>query len=153
MAPAPAGLTATGSRLVVLITALSVAHHVDHVVRGVTGWPLGGGFNPFSASLFVYPVILAGLLASRRRRVGARFWAVLAGGAALFILVVHVGPAAGDSVTAIPDQYRSTAAGVAALAVLALFLGALVAHCTHEVGRMTRRQPRRQTSNVPPERQ
>ncbi len=130
------GLTTTGYRLVLAITALSVAHHVDHIVRDVTGWPLGGGFNPFSASLFVYPVILAGVLLSRRQRVGARFWAILAGGAALFILAVHVGPAAGDSVTTIPDQYGSPVADVAALVVLALFLTALVWHCAYELRRM-----------------
>ncbi len=130
------GLTATGYRLVLAITALSIAHHVDHVLRDVTGWPLGDEFNPFSASLFVYPVILAGLLLSRRHRVGARFWAVLAGGAALFILAVHVGPAAGDSVTTIPDQYGSPVADVAALAVLVLFLAALVVHCAHELRRL-----------------
>ncbi|MDQ4134529.1 MAG: hypothetical protein M3179_15315 [Actinomycetota bacterium] len=135
---ASTGLTATGYRLVLLITGLSIAHHVDHVVRDVTGWPLRDGFNPFSASLFVYPVIVAGLGLSRRGRVGARFWALLAGGGALFILAVHVGPAAGDSVTTIPDQHRSTVAAVAALAVLALFLAALVAHCAHEVRRMAR---------------
>ena len=122
------GLTTTGYRMVGLITALSIAHHVDHVVRDVTGWPFGGGFNPFSASLFVYPVIAAGVLLSRRRRVGARFWAMLAGGGALFVLAVHVGPAAGDSVGAIPDQHGSATADVAALAVLALFLAALVLH-------------------------
>lgn len=133
---APTGLTATGYRLVLVVTALSVVHHVDHVLRDVTGWPLRGGFNPFSASLFVYPVILAGVLLSRRRRVGARFWAILAGGAAVFVLAVHVGPAAGDSVATIPRQYGSTAAGVAALVVLALFLAALVAHCVHELRRM-----------------
>ena len=132
----PAGLTATGYRLVLLITALSVAHHVDHVLRDVTGWPLGGGFNPFSASLLAYPVILAGLLLSRRGRVGARFWANLAGGGAFFILAVHVGPEAGDSVTAIPDQYGSPAADVAALVVLGLFVAALVAHCVYEVRRV-----------------
>ena len=132
---APTGLTATGYRLVFVITVLSIAHHVDHVVRDVTGWPLGGGFNPFSASLFVYPVILTGLLLSRRQGVGARFWAILAGGAALFILAVHAGPAAGDSVTTIPDQHGSALADVVALGVLALFLAALVAHCAHEVRR------------------
>lgn len=138
MAPgAPTGLSTVGYRLVLVITGLSIAHHVDHVVRGVTGWPLGGGFNPFSASLFVYPVILAGLLLSRRRRAGARFWAILAGGAAVFIAAVHVGPAAGDSVTTIPDQHGSTLAGVAALVVLVLFVAALVAHCVHELRRMS----------------
>src|SRR5688572_23265832 len=113
------GLTVPGYRLVVLITVLSVAHHVDHVIRDVTGWPITDEFNPFSASLFVYPIIVIGLFLSRRRRAGARFWAVLAGGGALFILAVHGGPAAGDSVTAIPDQYGSPVADIAALVVLA----------------------------------
>lgn len=135
---AATGLTRTGYQLVLVITALSVAHHVDHVLRDVTGWPFSDTFNPFSASLFVYPVILAGLLLSRRRRVGARFWAVLAGGAALFVLAVHVGPAAGDSVTAIPGEYGHAVAGAVALAVLALFLAALVVHFVHEVRRWRR---------------
>lgn len=133
----PTGLTATGYRLVLAITALSAAHHVDHVLRDVTGWPLGSGFNSFSASLFVYPVILAGVLLSRRQLVGARFWAVLAGGAVLFMFAVHVGPAAADSVTTIADQYGSLVADLAALAVLAMLLAALVWHCAHEVRRMT----------------
>ncbi len=135
------GLTTTGYRLVLAITALSVAHHVDHVLRDVTGWPITDGFNPFSASLFVYPVIAAGLLLSHRGRVGARFWAVLAGGGALFIVAVHVGPMAGDSVATIPDQYGSVVADAAALVVLALFLAALVVHCAYEVRRMARAQP------------
>ena len=134
---AASGLTPTGYRLVGLITALSAAHHLDHVVRGMTGWPFEDGFNPFSASLFVYPVIVAGVILSRRRRVGARFWALLAGGGALFVLTVHVGPAAGDSVADIPDQYGSTVAGVAALVVLALFVVALVAHWVYELRRMS----------------
>lgn len=134
----PTGLTPTGYRLVLLVTGLSVAHHVDHIVRDVTGWPLENGFNPFSASLFVYPAIVAGLVLSRRHLVGARFWATLAGGGALFILAVHVGPTAGDAVTTIPDQYGSPLGDAVALAVLALFLVALVAHCAHEVRRMAR---------------
>lgn len=135
---ASTGLTATGYRLVLVITALSVAHHVDHVAREVTGWPLAGGFNPFSVSLFVYPVIAAGLLLSRRQRVGARFWAMLAGGGALFILAVHVGPAAGDVVTTIPDQHGSAVADIAALLVLVLFFVALVAHGALELRRILR---------------
>ena len=126
-------MTPTGFRLVLLITGLSVAHHVDHVLRGVTGWPLDGGFNPFSASLLVYPVIGAGLLLARRGRVGPRFWVALAGGGALFILAVHVGPAAGDSVTTIPEQYASPAADVAALVILAAFVAALMAHFAYEL--------------------
>ncbi len=99
-------------------------------------------FNAFSVSLGVYPVIVAGLVLSRRHRVGAGFWASLAGLAAVFLLVVHLGPAAGDSVTRIPDQYGPAIADVTALAVLALLIGALVLHCVHETVRMGPRQHR-----------
>jgi len=112
-----------------------VSHHVDHVLRGVTGWPLAGGFNPFTMSLFAYPAIGVGLLLSRQGRAGPRFWAVLAGGGAAFILAVHIGPAAGDTVADIPDQYGSPIADVAALGVLAAFFAALVWHCLYELRR------------------
>jgi len=125
-----------GYRLVLLITSLSVAHHVDHILRGMTGWPLEGSFNLFSASLLVYPLIGAGVFRSRQRRVGPVFWIVLAGGGAIFILVVHVGPAAGDAVEDIPREYASPVAGVAALAILAAFFAALIAHCVYEVRRL-----------------
>lgn len=126
-------LTHTRYRFVMMITALSVAHHVDHILRGVTGWPLGGGFNPFSASLFVYPVIAIGVNLSKKGRAGDKFWSLLAGGGALFILAVHVGPAAGDAVSAIPDGYDSAVADVVALATLAVFFLLLVAHCIYEI--------------------
>ncbi len=119
-----------------VITALSLVHHGDHLLRGVTGCSLDGGFNPFSASLFGYPVIAGGVVLSRRGRAGARFWAVLAGGGALFVLIVHVGPAAGDTVTDIPDHHGSPVAGVVALAVLVASVAALVAHCAYEIRRL-----------------
>jgi hypothetical protein len=134
----PSGLTQSGYRLVLLITGLSVAHHVDHILRGVTGWPLAGGFNPFSASLLVYPVIAAGVFLSRRERVGPLFWTLLAGGGAIFILLVHVGPAAGDAVGDIPGQYASPVADVIALMTLAAFFAALTAHCIYELRRLRR---------------
>jgi hypothetical protein len=130
------GLTPVGYRLVLLITALSVAHHVDHILRGVMGWPLEGGFNLFSASLLVYPLIAAGVFLSRQHLVGPLFWVVLAGGGAVFILVVHVGPAAGDAVEDIPGEYASPVAGVAALAILAAFFAVLIAHCLYELRRL-----------------
>jgi hypothetical protein len=136
---ATVGLTRSGMLLVAAITALSVAHHVDHVLRGSTGWPFEGGFNPFSASLLVYPVIAMGVVLSRAGRVGARFWAVLAGGAAVFVTAVHLGPTAGDAVQDIPAAYGSWAAGALAVAVLAVFVVALVAHTAHEVRRLRHR--------------
>ena len=126
------GLSSTGYRFVLAIVALSLAHHVDHVLRGVTGWPLSGGLNPFTASLLVYPVVLCGLLFSRNGRIGPVFWVILAGGGAIFILLIHFGPVAGDSVTDIPDQYDSAVAEVAALLILAALGLALVAHCVYE---------------------
>jgi hypothetical protein len=48
--------------------------HVDHVVRhNAVGWPLTDQVNAFTASLGVYPVIAAGLLADRAGRVGTGF--------------------------------------------------------------------------------
>ena len=138
----PRGLTPTGFRLVIIITILSVAHHVDHVLRGVTGWPFESGFNAFSGSLFVYPVIVLGVVLSRRGRVGSRFWIGLGGGGAMFVLAVHVGPWAGDDVTQFLDQYGSTMAGILALALLAAFFVALVTHVIHELGRIRSKGPR-----------
>jgi hypothetical protein len=132
------GLTAVGYRLILAITVLSVAHHIDHVLRGVTGWPFAGGFNAFSGSLFVYPVIALGITLARRGFVGPGFWIFLAGGGAVFILAVHVGPVAGDDIARIPNQYDSTLAGAVALVVLAAFFAALVAHCIYEL-RLLRR--------------
>lgn len=115
-----------------------MAHHVDHVFRDVTGWPFEGGVNPFTMSLVVYPLIVVGLLLSRSGRAGPRFWVSLAGGGALFILAIHVGPAAGDSVEDIPAQYASPLADVTALAILTLLVLALLAHCLYELRRANR---------------
>lgn len=130
-----AGLTPVGYRYVGIITLLSVAHHIDHVIRDVTGWPFGGGFNAFSASLFVYPVIAAGVVLSRRGGAGPGFWTVLAGGAAVFLLVIHLGPAAGDDAVDIPSQYGSPIAAVVALVVLAALIVGLSAHAVYEFRR------------------
>lgn len=136
-------MTPTGYRLVLAITALSVAHHIDHVLRGVTGWPLAGGVNPFTFSLLVYPAIALGVILSLAGKAGPRFWAMLAGGGALFILAVHVGPQAGDSITDIPGQYSNWAATAAALAVLAAFFALLVVHALYETRRATKASQRR----------
>lgn len=129
------GLTPTGQRLVLGITALSLAHHLDHVVREVTGWPLTGGVNAFTISFVVYPVIAVGLILSRRRRAGPGFWVLLAGGGAFFVAAVHLGPAAGDSVSSIPGQHSTPIAAGAALSVLGALIAALVGHCLYEARR------------------
>ncbi len=53
-------------RLTYLAAAMSLGHHLDHVIRhNAVGWPLTGKVNAFTMSLMVYPVIAAGLLAYR----------------------------------------------------------------------------------------
>jgi len=99
-----------------LAVALSLGHHVDHVLRGATGWPLTDTANPFTYSLLVYPAIVAGLALSRRGRAGPRFWLLLSSAGAVFVLAVHVGPTADDSLAGIAAGYSSPVAAVAALA-------------------------------------
>jgi hypothetical protein len=54
--------------LVLAVAALVLVHQVDHVLRAdSSGWPLTGDLTWFTASLLVYPALLAGLLLLRRR--------------------------------------------------------------------------------------
>jgi membrane protease YdiL (CAAX protease family) len=127
--------------LIVVALVLSVAHHVDHVLRGDTGWPLAGGFNAFSASLVIYPLILTGLVLSVLGKVGPRFWAGLSLGGGLFVAAIHLGPVATDTIAAIPSQYESPVAGGLAVALLAALIGVLVGTFAYEVRLATRHRP------------
>src|SRR4029450_3168032 len=50
-------------RLTFLAAGLSLGHHLDHLIRGnAVGWPVTDQVNAFTASLVVYPIIIAGLL-------------------------------------------------------------------------------------------
>ena len=61
-------------RLTWLAAALSAGHHLDHLIRyNAVGWPLTDQVNAFTASLLVYPIIAAGLLAYHAGRVGPGF--------------------------------------------------------------------------------
>lgn len=111
--------------LLAAVIALSLGHHLDHVLRGATGWPFGSAPNPFTYSLAIYPAIAATLLLARRGLVGPRSWMALSGGGALFVAIVHLGPDAGDAVARIPAAYDSPLAGAFALVWLALFVVAL----------------------------
>ncbi len=143
-----ASVTPTLYRLIAAATILSLTHHVDHVLRGATGWPLAGDANPFTFSLFVYPVIAVGVTLSLRDRVGPRFWSFLSAGGALFLVAVHLGPVAGDAVAEIPGQYASPLAGVVAVGLLAAFVAVLVGTFLYEIrlASRTRRTVRRASS-------
>ena len=42
-----------------LAATLSLAHHVDHVIRhNAVGWPVTGEVNAFTMSLIIYPIII-----------------------------------------------------------------------------------------------
>jgi hypothetical protein len=126
-------MTPTLYRLILAATALSLAHHADHVLRGATGWPLIAEVNPFTYSLGIYPAIAIGLLLARAGRVGPRFWTFLSAGGALFVTAVHVGPVAGDAVADIPRQYASPVAGAIAVGLLIALVAVLVANFLYEV--------------------
>lgn len=125
-------MTPTLCWLIAAAAALSTTHHLDHVLRGATGWPLTPDVNPFSYSLGIYPAMAAGLVLSLRGRAGPRFWSFLSTGGALFVSAVHVGPVAGDEITAIPSQYGSRAVGWVAVGLLAVFVAVLAGTSVYE---------------------
>jgi hypothetical protein len=75
--------------LTYLAATLSLAHHIDHVIRhNAVGWPLTGEVNAFTMSLIIYPIIITGLLLYQAGRVGPGFWALVSGGGAVFVSAV-----------------------------------------------------------------
>jgi membrane protease YdiL (CAAX protease family) len=137
-ATTPGQMTRALYVLIVLALMLSVSHHVDHLLRGDTGWPLASEFNAFSASLVIYPLILTGLILSALGAVGPRFWAMLSLGGGLFVSVIHLGPVATDTIGGIPSQYESPVAGGLAVALLVALIGVLVGTFVYEVRLATR---------------
>ena len=136
-------MTRTGYRLVVAAVVLCFAHHIDHALRGsqATGWPLSGSVNAFTYSLAIYPIIVTMAVLSWRGRCGPRSWVLLSAGGALFVLAVHLGPAAGDAVADIPDGYTSPVAGIVAVVVLVAFIAVLVCTAAYEARLARHRSP------------
>jgi hypothetical protein len=119
-------------RLTWLAAALSLGHHLDHLIRGnAVGWPLTEEVNAFTASLVVYPIIAAGLLLYRAGRVGPGFWALVSGGGAIFVAAVHFGPAAVEPPDMILDPYQPVL-GWLAFAWLVVFVAVLAITCVYE---------------------
>ena len=129
-------------RLTWLAVAMSLGHHLDHVVRGnAVGWPLTEEVNAFTISLVVYPVIATGLLLYRAGRVGPGFWALVSGGGAVFVGAVHLGPAAAEPPELILGGYRPPVLGWLAFAWLVAFVAVLAVTSVYET-RLWARQPR-----------
>jgi hypothetical protein len=120
-------------RLTWLALALSLGHHLDHLIRGnAVGWPLTEEVNAFTASLVVYPIIATGLLLYRAGRVGPGFWALVSGGGAVFVSAVHFGPAAVEPPELILDHYEPPMLAWLAFGWLVVFVTVLAVTCVYE---------------------
>ena len=134
-------------RLTWLAAALSLGHHLDHVIRhNAVGWPLTDQVNAFTLSLVVYPVIATGLLLYRAGRVGPGFWALVSGGGAVFVSAVHFGPSAVEPPEMILGGYGLSILGWLAFAWLVTFVAVLAVTSVYETRLWWRqRQARRAT--------
>ena len=134
-------------RLTYLAAALSLGHHLDHVIRhNAVGWPLTDQVNAFTLSLVVYPVIATGLLLYRAGRVGPGFWALVSGGGAVFVSAVHFGPSAVEPPELILGGYGLSILGWLAFAWLVTFVAVLAITSLYETRLWWRqRQARRAT--------
>ena len=128
-------------RLTWLAAAMSLGHHLDHVLRGnAVGWPLTEEVNAFTLSLVVYPVIAAGLLLYRAGRVGPGFWALVSGGGAVFVAAVHFGPAAAEPPELILGHYQPPLLGWLAFGWLVAFVAVLAVTSVYETRLWARRR-------------
>lgn len=133
----------TGHVLLGIATLMSLVHHADHVARGDhTGWPVIDQVTPFTYSLAVYPLIGVGLWLERSRRVGSRFWTLFSGAGVIFLLSVHVGPAAIEPPHDIVHGYAAPWLGMAAFGWLLALILVVSLHCLHHA-RVWRHTPRR----------
>ena len=135
MAPSTEGSTENRVlyRLTWLALALSLGHHLDHLIRGnAVGWPVTEEVNAFTISLVVYPIIIIGLVLYRAGRVGPGFWALVSGGGAVFVAAVHFGPAAVEPPELILDHYDTSILGWLAFGWLVVFVTVLAITCMYE---------------------
>ena len=134
-------------RLTWLAAAMSLGHHLDHLIRGnAVGWPVTEEVNAFTISLVVYPIIIIGLLLYRTGRVGPGFWALVSGGGAVFVSAVHFGPAAVEPPELILDPYQPPVLGWLAFGWLVAFVTVLAVTCLYETRLWAQqRQTRRAT--------
>jgi hypothetical protein len=120
-------------RLTWLAAAMSLGHHLDHLIRGnAVGWPVTDEVNAFTASLVIYPIIATGLLLYHAGRVGPGFWALVSGGGAVFVSVVHFGPAAVEPPELILDHYDTPILGWLAFGWLVVFVAVLAITSVYE---------------------
>lgn len=123
-------------------TALGVAHHVDHVIRGNhVGWPLTPDVNPFTYSLAIYPLIAAGLYLTATDRAGYRFWSVFFAFSAAMLAYFHVSPWAVEPPRDVILPYADPAVGYFAFAVLLALIASVAVGSAYAAVRWRRSRP------------
>lgn len=59
----------------IISITLGLLHHADHLLRGNhIGWPFSPHVTPFTFSLAVYPLYLAGIYWTARGRLWTGYW-------------------------------------------------------------------------------
>jgi hypothetical protein len=130
-----------------LAAAMSLGHHLDHLIRhNAVGWPLTEEVNAFTASLVVYPIIATGLVLYHAGRVGPGFWALVSGGGAAFVAVVHFGPAAAEPPALILDHYQPPVLGWLVFGWLVAFVAVLAITSMYETRMWAQQRQARRAS-------
>lgn len=98
--------------LVLLATAFSLGHTIDHIIRDDLRWALTAESVGFLVvTIVTYSVIAAGLYLYSKEKVGPRFWAILSGIATGFGWFAHFSPFTDQPPSYILNAYESATAG------------------------------------------
>ena len=123
---------------VALNTIGGLGHHIDHIFRRRAGWPLIDEVNGWTITLLIYVVIFIGVILSRRKVVGAGFWALVSGLGFVYTTVIHFIPGSPDPPAEYVADYGSTVLGALALTWLALMLLSLLSTSVYSAQRWAR---------------
>ena len=146
--------------LAAVLAVAAALHLADHAIRGEivddhglipewdhSGWPFQDEVTPFTPSLAIPLLFMAGIFLTLRRRVLARFWLVLTIVVGAVVVAVHFAP--GDQTETLGVIYRtydhggwSAVWGALAVANVVLIVTALVA-LSVLAARLRRGAPRR----------
>jgi hypothetical protein len=112
---------------VVIPTALGVAHHVDHIIRGNhVGWPITAEVNPFTYSLAIYPLLGLSLYLTVTRRVDARYWAGFFAFSAAMLAYFHISPWAVEPPQDVMVPYENPLFGYLAFAIVLALIASVI---------------------------
>jgi len=100
-------------RLIGLSGILGIGHHIDHMIRGNhVGWPIIPEVTPFTYSLFIYPLILAGFYLEYQDRDTSVYWPLVLLPISAIVLATHFGPWAVEPPSHVIEPYDSFYIGI-----------------------------------------